>query len=173
MGHLLDLSAQRQIANDDAGARFQPVYKNLVLSAAWQESCWRQFILVNGRVRWLESSTGDIGLMQVNKRVWRGFYNIDRLKWDVLYNAGAGAEILDRMMGYSVGSGDSSGDTMARSAYAAYNGGPGSLHRWRRHEPTDQRAIDNAFWEKYQAVKHGDSIDILSCADSWGHSPGH
>ena len=175
MGRLLDLSADRQFALDEADPRFHPLYKNLVLSAAWQESCWRQFILVDGRVRWLESSTGDIGLMQVNKRVWRGFYNIDRLKWDVLYNAGAGSEILGRMMDAAVSSGGRtpSGDSLARSAYAAYNGGPGALHRWLRHEPPEQRAIDNAFWQKYQAVKSGQSIDIMSCVESWGHSPGH
>ena len=39
------------------------------------------------------TATGDLGVMQVNKHVWRGFYDIDRLKWDVLYNAGAGCEI--------------------------------------------------------------------------------
>ena len=39
--------------------------------------------------------------MQVNKHVWRGFYDLDRLKWDVLYNAGAGCEILARMMQYA------------------------------------------------------------------------
>jgi Transglycosylase SLT domain len=175
MGRLLDLSADRQFAVDDADLRFRPLYKNLVLSAAWQESCWRQFILVDARVRWLESSTGDIGLMQVNKRVWRGFYNIDRLKWDVLYNAGAGTEILGRMMDDAVSSGGRtpSPDSLARSAYAAYNGGPGALHRWQRHEPAEQRAIDDAFWEKYQAVKRGDSIDIMSCVESWGHAAGH
>ncbi|HUA36119.1 MAG TPA: transglycosylase SLT domain-containing protein [Candidatus Binataceae bacterium] len=175
MGQLLDLSAQRQLSIDQVDTRFQPVYKNLVLSAAWQESCWRQFVLADGHVRWLESSTGDIGLMQVNKRVWRGFYNIDRLKWDVLYNAGAGAEILSRMMEYAVRSGgrDPRGDALARSAYAGYNGGPAALHRWMRREPAEQRAIDNAFWKKYQAVQHSQSIDIMSCAESWGHAPGH
>ena len=175
MGQLLDLSTKRQLSIDQVDARFQPVYKNLVLSAAWQESCWRQFILVDGHVRWLESSTGDIGLMQVNKRVWRGFYNIDRLKWDVLYNAGAGVEILSRMMEYAVRSGgrDPKGAALARSAYAGYNGGPAALHRWTRHEPAEQRAIDNAFWQKYQVVQHGESIDIMSCVETWGHTPGH
>ena len=175
MGRLLDLTAQRQLSIDQVDTRFQPVYKNLVLSAAWQESCWRQFVLVNGHVRWLESSTGDIGLMQVNKRVWRGFYNIDRLKWDVLYNAGAGVEILSRMMEYAVSSAgrDPKGDSLARSAYAGYNGGPAALHRWTRHEPAELRRIDNSFWGKYQAVQHGESIDIMSCAETWGHLPGH
>jgi len=30
--------------------------------------------MVGDRIRFLESDTGDIGVMQVNKHVWRGFY---------------------------------------------------------------------------------------------------
>src|SRR5260370_11090446 len=108
------------------------LYVDLVLSTAWQESCWRQFVMVGDRVRWLESATGDIGLMQVNKHVWRGFYSIDRLKWDVLYNAGAGSEILTRMMIYALAHHTNDpipvGDHLARSTYAAYNGGPHTYH---------------------------------------------
>ena len=59
-------------------------------------------------------------------------------------------------------------DELARSIYAAYNGGPSSYRRWRSHEPRLQRAIDNSFWQKYQAVLHSRQIDILSCAEDWG-----
>ena len=144
----------------------------MVKSTAWQESCWRQFVLDGNRVTYLESSTHDIGLMQVNKYVWRGFYNIDRLEWDVLYNASAGMEILARLLdSIELKRGAFSPqnpDELARSIYAAYNGGPGSYRRWRTHERKVLRAIDNSFWEKYQAVLHGHQIDILSCAEDWG-----
>jgi hypothetical protein len=176
MGKLLDLTAQRQLTNDAVDAQNRSMYLVLVKAAAWQESCWRQFVKSGPRVRWLESSTGDIGLMQVNKHVWRGFYNIQRLRWDVLYNAGAGSEILARMV-HDVSSRTANPatnpDDLARSAYAAYNGGPNAYARWRKHEPAPLRQIDNAFWEKYRAIKSGQSFDILSCAAEWGHGPSH
>ena len=174
MGLLLDLSAERQLGESGFDPGDSPTYVTLVRSAAWQESCWRQFVKAGAGVRWLESTTGDIGLMQVNKHVWRGFYDIDRLKWDVLYNAGAGCEILARMMRYA--SAQPKFDPvpvaghLARSAYAAYNGGPGACNRWRRREPPALKQIDSSFWDKYLAVQDGIPIDILSCARTWGHS---
>lgn len=177
MAQLLDLAAQCQVALDSIDARYQPMFAVLVLSTAWQESCWRQFVMVDGQLRWLESSTGDIGVMQVNKHVWRGFYDIDRLEWDLLYNVGAGTEILSRLMKYSTtrpGEGKHPMlDHLARSTYAAYNGGPSSYNRWRRREPPALKQIDDSFWDKFRAVKDGVTIDILSCARGWGHSPRH
>jgi hypothetical protein len=172
MDLLLDLSAERQLGENAVDAS---TYVTLVRSAAWQESCWRQFVMDGSRIRWLESSTGDIGVMQVNKHVWRGFYNIDRLRWDVLYNAGAGCEILARMMRYASAQQQSDpvpvASHLARSAYAAYNGGPGACNRWRRRrEPPALKQIDSSFWDKYRAVQAGTPIDILSCARDWGHT---
>ena len=168
---LLQLSAQHEINEENIDYKFRPLYLRMVKATAWQESCWRQFVLDGNRVTYLESSTHDIGLMQVNKYVWRGFYNIQRLQWDVLYNASAGMEILARLLDdLEVKPGafsQSNPDELARSIYAAYNGGPGAYRRWRRHEPRQQRAIDNSFWEKYQAVLQGRQIDILSCAEQW------
>ena len=144
---LLQYDAQREINDENIDYRFRPLYLRLVKSAAWQESCWRQFVLDGNRVTYLESSTHDIGLMQVNKYVWRGFYNIDRLEWDVLYNASAGMEILARLLdSIEIKRGAFSSqnpDELARSIYAAYNGGPGSYRRWRAHEAKPLRAIDN------------------------------
>ncbi len=175
MNLLLDLSAKRQLAESAVDAADSSTYVTLVRSAAWQESCWRQFVMAGAGIRWLESATGDIGVMQVNKHVWRGFYDIDRLRWDVLYNAGAGCEILARMMRYA--SAQPQFDPvpvaghLARSTYAAYNGGPGACNRWRRRrEPPELKQIDSSFWDKYRAVQDGTPIDILSCARSWGHA---
>ncbi len=180
MAQLLELSADHEIAESKMDPRYQGAFRDLVKSAAWQESCWRQFVRAKGRVRWLESSSGDIGLMQVNKHVWRGFYSLQKLRWDVLYNAGAGAEILDRMMTGVLGRPhlDPFRDdpvALVRSTYAAYNGGPDAYNRWRRGalEPALARAIDSAFLAKYRATAHGDGFDILSCAANWGHAPGH
>jgi hypothetical protein len=179
MGLLLNLSAAYRLSQVTAGMDALDtdngrVYVTLVSSTAWQESCWRQFVMVGDRIRWLESATGDIGLMQVNKHVWRGFYDIERLKWDVLYNAGAGCEILARMMQFAAISQPKFDPVLisshlARSAYAGYNGGPGACNRWRRREPPALKQIDSSFLEKYHAIENGTQIDILNCAHSWSH----
>ncbi len=176
MDQLLTLSTQREIGDTNLAPRYQPTLRLLVKSAAWQESCWRQFVRVNDRVTWLESSTGDIGLMQVNKHVWRGFYNLDKLRWDVLYNAGAGTEILGEMLRTVAAKPHidpihDNTHALARSAYAAYNGGPDAYNRWRTpgREKRQARAIDAAFEKKLRAVERGDQIDILSCEQEWGH----
>ncbi len=96
---LLQYGAMREVDDENIDARFRPVYLRMVKATAWQESCWRQFVLDGNRITYLESSTHDLGVMQVNKYVWRGFYNVNRLEWDVLYNASAGMEILARLLG--------------------------------------------------------------------------
>jgi len=179
MERLLELSVKRQLAAADLDSRLKPTFRILVKSAAWQESCWRQFVRRGDQVTWLESSTGDIGLMQVNKHVWRGFYDLEKLRWDVLYNAGAGTEILMQMTTHVLSRprmdpARIDGASLARSVYASYNGGPDAYNRWRRpHESSPAKEIDQAFLEKYRAVERGESIDILSCAANWGHSAGH
>ncbi len=171
MGLLLRLSAQYQLGQVTSGLSALEtdngrVYVSLVLSTAWQESCWRQFVMDGTRIRWLESATGDIGLMQVNKHVWRGFYDIERLKWDVLYNAGAGCKrILARMMQVCVDVASLLDPVLisshlARSALAGYNGGPGACNRWRRREPAALKQIDSSFLDKYEAAENGTQIDI-------------
>lgn len=117
--------------------------------------------------------------MQVNKHVWRGFYNLSRLEWDVVYNASAGAQILIHLMRGAAehtsvtASGDQSA-AIARSAYSAYNGGPGAYNRWRHAgEPAQTQQIDEAFWGKYLAMSAGQSFDILQCALQWGTTTGH
>jgi hypothetical protein len=131
------------------------------------------------RITYLKSSTHDIGLMQVNEYVWRGFYSIARLKWDIAYNAGAGAQILLRRLHdcarFAAGHGTAaSAEDLARSAYAAYNGGPASCNRWSSAaEPSQSALIDVSFWLKYQALEAGQPLDILQCAAQWDHMPGH
>jgi hypothetical protein len=176
LGALLDAAAASEIADERPDPALQPTYRVMVKAAAWQESCWRQFVLARGRIRYLESSTHDVGLMQVNRYVWRGFYSVRHLEWDIAYNAGAGSQILARLMIRAIDKAARADgpDTLARSSYAAYNGGPGELNRWRRaDEPHDQRLIDEAFWQKYRALKEGQSLNILRCEAEWGHTPGH
>lgn len=177
MEGLLEMAGRREMSQENLDSSYRAVYARLVKAAAWQESCWRQFHQKGNRIVYLESSTHDVGLMQVNKFVWRGFYSVPRLEWDLLYNASAGMEILaqllDDIQGKRGAMSAGKPDELARSTYAAYNGGPGAYRRWRGREAEDERLVDDSFWTKYQAVSRGQKIDIMSCAATWGQAPGH
>lgn len=148
---------------------FAQVYERAVLATAWQESCWRQWVKENGRVQTIQSAVGSVGLMQINKNVWRGVYDLKGLTDDVAYNARAGAEILIHYLrDYALKKGEHSVtgnvDNLARSTYAIYNGGPGHLRRYRDpKERADLEKIDALFWAKYQAVKAGRELDVARC----------
>jgi len=138
-------------------ARFGPVYRSLVPAVAWQESCWRQFVDRGGTVTFLLSATGDVGIMQVNRRVWRGFFDVRKLEWDAVYNAAAGAEILVQLLDrFGAREGGTVLANAARATYSAYNGGPGAHRRYRSPKASPLgRAIDGGFFEKYQLVAAG------------------
>lgn len=155
---------------DRTGASLDPrlsgLYPQLVRTTAWQESCWRQFVPGDrGRVTFLASGSGDVGMMQVNRRVWRGFFDLEKLKWDVVYNVGAGAEILVRLL-ERVGAREASEqvDNAARATYSAYNGGPAAYRRYRTpHVPRELRRIDDLFWEKWRRMSSGPVGDAVLC----------
>ena len=140
-----------------------------MLATAWQESCWRQYVLRRGRIVTLRSSAGALGLMQVNPRVWRGFYAVDGLTRSIRYNAHAGSEILlHYLRDYAIARAeDASGvrDALARATYAAYNGGPSHLLRYRQPKrwPRALVAIDDAFAAKYRAVSAGGALGVREC----------
>ncbi|MCM8596888.1 lytic transglycosylase domain-containing protein [Accumulibacter sp.] len=149
--------------------RFRALYEHVVLATAWQESCWRQFVRLKGKVQPLQSGLGAVGLMQVYPRVWRGFYDVSGLQSDIGYNGRAGAEILHHyLLDYAIARGegvaDGSSDDLARATYAVYNGGPGHLTRYRNpKQRADLKAIDLSFWQKYQAVKAGNELEVGKC----------
>jgi len=117
----------------------------------------------------LRSGSGDTGLMQMNERVWRGLYNIQKLRWDTAYNVRAGVEVLHRyLVNYSLKRGEQKHkgglDNLARSAYSAYNGGPDQTSRYRDPgTPSVHQKTDASFWEKYQAVKQGNELQVAEC----------
>jgi hypothetical protein len=114
-------------------------------------------------VTFLLSPTGDVGIMQVNRRVWRGFYDVRRLERDIVYNTGAGAEILLQLL-TRYGTKEGTLDGAARATYSAYNGGPGAYRRYRSENarPRD-RAVDAAYYEKYRLVARGTAGDRVLC----------
>ncbi len=177
MRELLQQIGARTLESRKLDPPFAEVYKRAVYATAWQESCWRQWVKDGGRVKPIESAVGSVGLMQINKAVWRGVYDLKGLVSDVAYNARAGAEILIHYLAdYAVKKGEHSAtgnvDNLARSTYAIYNGGPGHLRRYRDpKERKDLKKIDDLFWTKYQAVKAGRELEVAQCLG--GADPGH
>ena len=166
---LLHRASDDTLAKEPFDERYTRIFRPLVLATAWKETCWRQFVRRAGKVVTIQSGAGAVGIMQVNPRVWRGFYDASGLRTDPVYNAQAGAEILRhylvdyaiRKKEHDLGGGI---DALARATYAAYNGGPGHLSRYRSEKAAKSlRAIDAEFWTYYQAVKGGNELGVRQC----------
>ena len=161
---LLVTAADRSWDPELLDGRFEDLFFHLVQAVAWQESCWRQFVRKDGEVVPLVSRSGDVGMMQVNRRVWRGFFDVQRLTWSSTYNAGAGTEILLQLLTrYGVREAVPR-DHAARASYSAYHGGPRSYRRYRTPQVAPAlQAVDRAFWDKYQLVAIGRADDRVLC----------
>ncbi|MBI4005944.1 MAG: lytic transglycosylase domain-containing protein [Gammaproteobacteria bacterium] len=166
---MLDYVAQDTLQEKKLDAQFADLYHSLVLATAWQESCWRQYIKVKGEVKPIRSHAGAVGIMQVNQHIWRGFYDVNGLQHDVGYNAEAGSEILHHyLVDYALAKGEQNQtggiDNLPRATYALYNGGPKHMTRYRREQASASlRAIDNAFWKKFQTMRSGNTLAVAEC----------
>ena len=167
---LLEEEASAWLAKNDSvpemmAERLDP----LVRATAWKESCWRHLVISSGEPQVLRSAGGAVGMMQINGRVWRKVYDLDRLVDEVDYNVNAGIDILTHyMLDYAIRKGEheqpGGADNLVKATYAAYNGGPGQLARYRREDTSAQlKAIDNAFWQHYTTIKAHKWPDISSC----------
>jgi hypothetical protein len=158
-----------QLRSRDLDPAYHNVYRWLVSAVAWQESCWRQFVAKNDKRVPVQSGTGDVGMMQINPKVWRGFYDLQGLRWDIVYNARAGADILEHhMLNYAIKNREQersgAADNLARSAYSAYNGGPRRYDRYRRSDTNARgKMVDALFWEKYRELKRGRELAVTDC----------
>ncbi|WAC09006.1 MAG: lytic transglycosylase domain-containing protein [Thermodesulfobacteriota bacterium] len=167
---VLDQAAQDTLAQKPLENKYLDFYRLLVLSTAWQESCWRQFINTQGKLRYLLSyNQSSIGLMQINERVWRGLYRLESLGWNIRYNARAGSEILNYYLSkYALKKMDPANpldlDTLSRVVYAMYNGGPGEFRKLlKRKETNSFYDSDKLFWEKYTMAKEGQFDKVSVC----------
>jgi len=166
---LLHDAATKTLGSNKLPDRFHQIYTHIVLAAAWQESCWRHFIRNGDTITVLTSSAGSVGIMQINAKVWRGVYDIKGIYADIAYNARAGCEILlHYLKDYAIQKSEESYpggiDNLARATYAAYNGGPAHLSRYRQATTsTSLQQIDNLFLGKYTAVKEGRLHEIAGC----------
>ena len=156
-------------ALDDSAldAAYQPIYRAMMPATALKESCWRQFVRKGEKVTYLSSPAGSLGLMQINPRVWRGFYNVDELKWNVVYNGRAGAEILMQYFKrYGIEEGKLTGqrENAVRTAYAVYNAGPSETKRYRANNSTArEKGVDNTFWDMYRGFANHGEPDLQEC----------
>jgi hypothetical protein len=167
--NLLLEEAEARIGSSTLEKEYALIFRKLVLTTAWQESCWRQYIVKNRKIVPLISGTGDVGMLQINEKVWRGFYSPSRLKWDITYNTRAGSEILIKfMVNYALKRQEHKRDggllNLARATYSAYNGGPSKVSRYRRTDvPAAHKKIDIAFWDKFQQVYEGKELAVAQC----------
>ena len=164
---LLTQASTAALAKTKLAPQYHALYRQIVFAAAWQESCWRQFVRKGDKLTPLASSTGDVGLMQVNRKTWRGLYNVNGLSGDIAYNSGAGSEILLYYLSrYAIRKMEDKqpGGNLARATYSSYNGGPGQLGRYRNAKtPAVWKRVDDAFWTKFRSVSAGQELGVKSC----------
>lgn len=145
------------------------LFDPLVRATAWKESCWRHYVGPADSPEVIRSPVGAVGMMQIMGRVWRSVYDVERLERDVDYNVAAGIEILEHyLVDYALRRGEHEQpggiDNLVRATYAAYNGGPSQLSRYRREDtPARLRAIDAAFWRDFEQMRAEQWPDVASC----------
>jgi transglycosylase-like protein with SLT domain len=167
VGQLLKKTAAAELQRASLAAPYDSIYRNMVPTTALIESCWRQYATRGGKLSYLRSGSGSIGIMQINQIVWRGFYQLERLRWDTAYNARAGAQILMRYVkDYAVPYAEKSGDpnNVPRAAYAVYNAGPRAVGRFDKEKkhPREQR-VDEHLWTLYRGIAAGGQADLRTC----------
>jgi hypothetical protein len=167
---LLKAQAQTTLKEKKISPDFRSTYRLMIPAMAWQESCFRQFVVRNNQLTYLLSyNNSSVGLMQVNMRVWRGLYDNERLRWDIRYNAAAGCEISalylnDYALRDRKGIKKPSNETIARLVYAMYNGGPAQYKKYLERERTGKLYdSDKLFWEKYEWVSTASWDKISKC----------
>jgi hypothetical protein len=167
---ILNSSLSHILSKSQMKAQYRSMFHLLMKATAWQETCWRQFVIENDKVTYLLSyNQSSVGLMQINERVWRGIYRVESLRWNIQYNAVAGAEILDLYFRkYVLADGAfktlPEADSLAGILYAMYNGGPGELRRFTGYDRGHVvKNTDRLFEEKYDLVKRGKLLEISIC----------
>jgi len=167
IGELLQKESAIELSRANLAAAYAKIYRHMVPATALIESCWRQYVVRAGKVSYLRSGSGSVGIMQINQIVWRGFYEIERLRWDIAYNTRAGAQILMRYMkDYAIPYAERSGDLnhIPRAAYAVYNAGPRAVGRFNKipRHPREAR-VDERLWTLYQGIASGGQVDLKTC----------
>jgi len=154
---VLGRAADGIVAGEEIPPSLKGLFAEIIPAIAWQESCFRQFVVKKKKLTYLLSYNGSsVGVMQINERIWRGLYDRNRLRWDIDYNAVAGCEIVALYLNRYVLR-DASwvrGDKprlLARLLYSMYNGGPGQYKKFLQREKTGKHyKSDQLFAEKLE-----------------------
>ena len=164
---LLKKTSAAELQAKPLPAPYDRMFTSLVPTTALIESCWRQYIVRAGKVTYLRSSSRSVGIMQINQHVWRGFYNVERLRWDTAYNTLAGTQILHRYVkDYAIPYAQKTGKAAdaPRAAYAVYNAGPRAVARFAKAEPHPrEKRVDDKLQALYKGVASGASVDLENC----------
>ena len=165
---MLQKSAAGEAQRAALPAPYGRIYQHLVPTTALIESCWRQYVVRGGKLTFLRSQSSSVGIMQINQRVWRGFYDLERLRWDTGYNIRAGSQILLRYLkDYAIPYAQKSGkpDDAPRAAYAVYNAGPRAVGRFAKSPPHPREArVDEKLWTLYEGIAGGAQVDLATCS---------
>lgn len=147
-------------------------FQKMVLATAWQESCFRQFHVKKKKLTYLLSyNQSSVGVMQINERIWRGIYGREQLRWDIRYNAKAGAEILtlylkriNREQKVPTLSSKAKKRFLAVWLYSLYNGGPAQLKKLpKRYNQKQIFKSEKLFLDKYDQVLGGNWMNLVKC----------
>lgn len=151
-------------------------FRQTVMATAWQESCFRQFVVKKKKLTYLKSyNRSSVGLMQINERVWRGIYDLHQLRWNITYNARAGCDILHlylrryvlKQYGTALQQKKVAPEFLSQLAYALYNGGPSELKKFpRRFRSKTLYLSDKLYREKLGWVKARKWHHIRRCLGS-------
>lgn len=170
---ILEAATKKNVIKNSIPESYLQMVQDAVYATAWQESCFRQFIIDNNKLTYIRSYTKtSVGMMQINERVWRGMYDIEHLRWDIRYNAAAGIDILNiYLKKYALtkmkslkGKDVLDNDGLACSLYALYNTGPGGFSGYVKSRSTGNFSkIDNHFKEKYTWVKNDQWDRLRDC----------
>lgn len=167
VGELLITTSAAELKRTALPAPYDKVYRYMVPTTALIESCWRQYVRRGGKVTFLKSQSNSVGIMQINQLVWRGFYDVQRLRWDTAYNIHAGSQILMRYVkDYAIPYAQKTGEPnhVPRAAYAVYNAGPKAVGRFNKNPPHPREArVDGKLWDIYEAIASGGQADLASC----------
>jgi hypothetical protein len=170
---MLQNSAKKVLGKRKTSKGYAKMFPRMLLATAWQESCLRQFVVKKKKIVYLRSYNGSsVGVMQINERVWRGMYDLHRLRWNIRYNAWAGCEILDLYVTKYIeknikklkNGGKISDATLARILYAMYNGGPQEFKKFlSRKKKGKYFKSDELFFEKFNWVKNNQWQNTRKC----------